>query len=173
MGKKSVKKQAVVEQDVEVDEDEETTEGGGLEKVLNRATVQPNWEGFSEWVQANGGPKINPKHVGVVLTAYKRYQRSDEAKEARAAAAEQAAEAKAARDAAREEKRKAAAERKAEAAERRAAREEKKTAVKATKSPAKSSKPAATKAAKATKGNSAAAAKKATPKKGRAKKAAF
>jgi hypothetical protein len=144
--------------------EETTTEptGSGLERVLNRDSVQPNWKAFSAFVEAAGGPKINPKHVGIVLTGYKYFQKSDAAVSAREEAASAKAEAKAEREAAAEQR---AKDRAAKAEERETAR---KAAKKAT--PKKTTAAAASKPKQAVKKT---AAKKSAAKKGAGRKAAF
>jgi hypothetical protein len=144
----------------------EETGNTGLDRVLNRDGVQPNWKAFADFIEEHGGPKINPKHVGIVLTGYKFYQRSDAAVTSREAAQAAKAEAKAEREAAREQRAadraKAAAERKEAAAAKPAAKKAvKKAAPK--KTAAAASKPAAKKTA----------VKKTAAKKGASRKAAF
>jgi hypothetical protein len=146
----------------------------GLERVLNRTTVQPNWKAFSAFVEEAGGPKINPKHVGIVLTGYKYFQKSDSAVAAREEAAEEKAAAQAERDAAREARAKEKAAKAAEREERKAAADKasKEKAAKATKSAAAKSKPTPkASAGKAT--AKKAAAKKTASKNGKGAKAAF
>jgi hypothetical protein len=144
----------------------------GLDRVINREAVQPNWRAFSDFIEAAGGPKINPKHVGIVLTGYKFYQKSDDAVAAREEAEaekEAAAEAREAAKAKREEARAAKAaereEKKAKASEAKKAK-----AAKASKSAAAASKPK-----KATKAKDSEASKPKTAKKkaGKKSKAAF
>lgn len=112
----------------------------GIKRVLSRDKVQPNWEAFSEFVVANGGPKIDPAHVGIVLSGYTYYQKSDAAKASRDAAAEKRAAADAAK-----------AEGKAKAAK--ATPTAKKTAA-ATSKPTATAKKTAVKAAAKTAGKS-------------------
>lgn len=153
--------------------DEAPATTGGIERVIAKTAkvVQPNWKAFSEYVEQAGGPKINPKHVGIVITGYKYYQKSDMAVSAREEDAQQRAAAKEERDAAREERRQAAEQRKQEAAERKAERDKaaKEKAAKATKTAAKASKPTprAT-AGKATATKKAAAKKPAAKSRGKA-----
>lgn len=156
-------------------EADEEAGNGSLEKVLNPDSVRPNIQAFVDWVEEQGGPKMNAKHAQVAITAYKRFQKSPAAVEARTAAAAEREEAKAAREAAREEKRAAAAKRAEEREERRAEREKSKAerAAKSKKTAAAASAPK--KAAKATAGKATAkkaAAKKSATKK-KASKAAF
>jgi DNA-binding protein HU-beta len=150
--------------------EETTTEptGSGLERVLNRDSVQPNWKAFSAFVEAAGGPKINPKHVGIVLTGYKYFQKSDAAVSAREEAASAKAEAKAEREAAAEQR---AKDRAAKAEERETARKAAKKATSAKKAtPKKTTAAAASKPKQAVKKT---AAKKSAAKKGAGRKAAF
>lgn len=157
----------------ETQDEEPASTGSGIErvfkKVLTEKQVQPNWRAFSEYVQEHGGPSIKPEHVGVVLTGYKYFQKSDSAVEARNEASAAREERKAEREAARERLAKERAEKAAEREERKAAREKaaatKKTAVK--KTAAAASKPAA--AAKKTTAGKKTVAKK----KGSKGKAAF
>lgn len=163
-GTKSARKSAPVE--TEDEEDEGTATVSGIERVFNRENLLPNWTAFSEYVVEHGGPKIKPEHVGIVLTGYKYFQRSDAAVTAREEAAAQREAAKEEREAAREQKARERAERAAEREEARAARATKKAGKTEKATPAKSSKTGATK--------KAAAAKKATPAKKKAsRKAAF
>ncbi len=158
-------------------ESEETTtaadgdDAGSLDKILNPDSVRPNVQAFVDWVQEQGGPKINAKHAQAVITGYKRFQRSDAAKSAREAAAAEKVEAKEARAAARAKKAEETAKAKAERAEAKETRDkaaaEKKAANK--KSPAAASKPAKKAAASAGK----ATAKKAATKKGKGAKAPY
>lgn len=146
----------------------------GLQRVLNKTAIQPNWKAFSEFVKAADGPTISPKHVGIVLTGYKYFQKSDSAVSAREEAAAEKAAAKEERDAAREARAKERDAAKAEAEEKKAARDKaaKEKAAKATKSPAAASKGKAT--PKASAGKAAAkktAAKKTTSSKGKGKSA--
>lgn len=145
-----------------------------LNKVLNPESVRANIVAFCEWVAENGGPTIKPEHAQIVVTGYKRFQKSDAAVEARKAAAAERAEAKEARAKAREEKRAEVAKRKEERAEARAQRDKDKAekAAKSKKTAAAASKPTKSKAGKAT--AKKAAAKKSTAKKKKgASKAAF
>jgi hypothetical protein len=182
-GKASVA--AVVDTDDETTTDVEDYAAGGedtLVKVLNPDSVRPNIQSFVDWVVEQGGPKINPKHAQVVVTGYKRFQKSDAAKSAREEAVAAKAEARAEREAAREQRAKDRAAKAEERAERAEAREKAKAekAAKAKKSPAEASAPKGKKgkAAKptptASAGKSAGAptAKKTAAKK-KAKKAAF
>lgn len=112
--------------------EEEAVEADGFDRVLNRDTVQPNWKAFSAFVEEHGGPKINPKHVGIVLTGYKQFQKSDAAVASRE-------EAAAAKEAEREDAQAASADKREEAAARREAAAEAKAgrdAVKAEKAAA-------------------------------------
>lgn len=142
-----------------------------IDRVVNRKEVQPNWKAFSDFIAENGGPRIKPEHVGIVLTGYNPlFQKTDLAKQARQERGAAAAERKAEREAAREQREKDRAAKKAEAAEKKAAREQAakdKAAKKTTTSAAKASKPTP----KASAGK--AAAKKSPAKKKAAKKAAF
>lgn len=90
------------------------TDENPLERLL-AADPLANHKAFADWVVANGGPKISPKHVQIVVIGYKKFQRSPQAVEAREAAKSAREEAKAERAAAREARQKAAAEKKAEA----------------------------------------------------------
>lgn len=160
MAKPTKKSKAPVEVDATEEETEEGTPAtGGVERVLNRTSVQPNWSAFSRFIEDAGGPKINPKHVGIVLTGYKYFQKSDAAVEAReeASAAKEAAREE--REAARELKAKERAQAAKDKADRAAARDAK---AKAGKKTAAASSKSGTKATKAT---------KATPAKKKGKKA--
>lgn len=151
-------------------------QAASLERVLNPENVRPNIKAFCEWVEAQGGPKINPKHAQVVVTGYKKFQRSEDAVSAREAAKTARAEAAAERAAAREAKSKEREAEKAARAEARAEREAaaKEKAAKSTKTAAKASAPKG-KAAKATPAAATgkAAAKKTAAKKTSKAKAAF
>lgn len=184
MGKQSTKsRKATKKAAAPVVETEETTEESGtdpLAKVLNPTSVRPNIQAFVDWVEENGGPRLNAKHAQVAITAYKRYQKSDAAVTAREAAAAEKAEAKAARERAREERRAAQAEKAAEREERKAAREKaaaerkaKKTTSAAKASAPKKGKKAEAASPKARAGKKTAATKKTAAKKTAAKKAAF
>lgn len=150
---------------------EPKTEEETLDRLFNPTSVRGNIQAFVEWVEANGGPKINAKHAQIVVTGYKRFQRSDQAKESRAAVAAERLEAKEARAAARAEKAKEREAAKAERAEKRAeaAKAKQEKAAKATKTAAAASKPKGGKTAKAT---PTATAGKATAKKAASKKTA-
>lgn len=142
-----------------------------IDRVVNRKDVQPNWKAFSDFIAENGGPRIKPEHVGIVLTGYNPlFQKTDAAKQARSERSEAAKEAAEARAAARETRDKERAAKKAEEAEAKEAKAAKASerAAKTTKSAAKASK--ATPKASAGK---ATAAKKTAAKKKTAKKAAF
>lgn len=157
----------------ETEEEEVATTASGIERVFNRKTLQPNWKAFSEYVEEHGGPRIKPEHVGIVLTGYKYFQKSDSAVSAReeAAAAKAAAkeEREAAQEARRKEREERAAEREKARTEREAARANK--ASKGKKKAASASK-AGTKATKATKAPAKAGTKKVAAKK-KGRKAAF
>lgn len=173
---KKTRKAAPV-QDVEVEETEDSGTDS-LSKVLNPTSVRSNITAFVDWVESQGGPKINAKHAQIVLTGYKKFQKSEEAVSAREAAAAEREEAKAARVAAREEKAKEREAAAAERAERRAEREKAKAAKaeKGKKSAAAASKPKGKKAAAAKPTPTAKAGKataKTAAKKKSAKKAAF
>lgn len=154
---------------VEDEDDEGAGTVSGIERVFNRGTVQPNWRAFSEYVEEHGGPKIKPEHVGIVLTGYKYFQKSDSAVSAREEAAAAKAAAAEERDAAREAKREAAA---ARAAEREQARADRAAAKEAKATKGKKSAASASKAGTTKKTATKAAAKKTAAKK-KGKKAAF
>ncbi len=186
MGKgknKGSKAEPVVDQ-TEVEETEETTEeakapkGNPMERIAQRGhdkkNLQPNWLAFQQYVLDHGGPSIKPEHIGVVLTGYKHYQKSDHAVAARNEVSTRVAQTREQKEAAKAEKAKAAAARQQEQAEAKAAKE--KTASKAGKTAAAASKPskkvAASSSATKAPATKAAPAKKATPaKKVAAKKA--
>lgn len=140
---------------VTVDEpvvEETTSRAGGIDKVISRivddGVVQPNWEAFAEFIAAHGGPKdMDVQHIGLVVTGYKYYQKSDHAVGAR----ERAASAVAERKASLAESREANAKKRAEAKESTKAKP-------AAKAPAK--KVAAAKKASPAKASTASAGKK-------------
>src|SRR5688572_1050724 len=76
---------------------------GVIDRVVNNNKRQPNWEAFSDLVVKNGGPRIDPAHIGIVNTAYKFYQGSPEAVEVRQRVSQSVAEAREAREAKRSE----------------------------------------------------------------------
>jgi hypothetical protein len=165
-----VSKRTARQPEPEETQDEPAATGSGIERVFKKVVtdkqVQPNWRAFSEYVSEHGGPTIKPEHVGVVLTGYKYFQKSDSAVSAREESAAARESAKAEREAAREARSKERAEKAAEREERKAAREKaataKKTATK--KTAAAASKPASSKKT---------ASKTAGKKKGSKAKAAF
>ena len=170
--KKKSKKTTAKPQAVEPEAAESTSPGieRVFTKVVEGKNIQPNWRAFSEYVVEHGGPTIKPEHVGVVLTGYKYFQKSDSAVSAREEAAQIKADAKAERDAAREQRDRDRAAKAKEADEARAAREASKgKSSKTAKKAAAASKPAAKKATVKTTATKKTAAKK----KGAAKKAAF
>lgn len=151
----------VEDDDVEEAADDRVT---GMDRIAQRKDTQPNWEAYSDFVVEHGGPRIKPNHIGIVLTGYHHYQKSDLAKEVREQVAAERAEKAAEREAAQQQRAKDRAAREEEKAERAAAREAKATKKTATKkTAAAASKPAGKKAA----------AKKTTGKRGGARKAAF
>lgn len=168
----------MAKKDKQVKQEEAPATNTGLERVVARVitnkNIQPNWRGFSEMLEAETGVKIKPEHVGVVLTGYKYFQKSDGAVAAREETAQAKAAAAEERAAAKEARAKERAAKQAEREERKAEREKaaKEKAAKATKSAAKASKPTP----KATAGKATAAKKTAAKKTASAKgkgKAAF
>src|SRR5690349_471165 len=148
MGKNKGKSK-VVEPEVEETPEEATTEesapkGNPMERIAQRGhdkkNLQPNWLAFQQYVIDHGGPSIKPEHIGVVLTGYKHYQKSDHAVAARNEVSTRVAQTREQRDQAKAERAKAAAAREQERKEAKAAKE--KTASKASKTAAAASKPA-------------------------------
>lgn len=169
MGKDKANKNKASKAAVVADEtpDESTGKGSPIERIARRGhdskTLQPNWKAFSEYVVENGGPRIKPEHIGVVLTGYKFYQKSDAAKAAREEVSTTVAQTREQKAAAKAERAKQAEARRAEQAEAKAGKE--KTASKAGKTAAAASKPAKKVAASSAATKAAPAAKKAAAKK--------
>lgn len=165
----------VVEDNTDVEESEDSERVTGIDRVIQRVVkdknVQPNWEAFVEYVKDHGGPTLSVRDVGIVVTGYKYFQKSDHALQAREVVSQTREEARAAREAAQEQREQERAQREQEKSARAEAREAKaakKTAA-SKKSAAAASKAKAT--PKATAGKKT-VAKKATGKR-TAKKAAF
>ena len=133
----------------------------------DKKNLQPNWTAFQQYVIDHGGPTIKPEHIGVVLTGYKHYQKSDHAVAARNEVSSAVAQTREQKEQARAERAKQAAARREEQQEAKAAKE--KTASKASKTAASASKPA--KKVAASSASKPAAAKKVAAKKAPAKKA--
>ena len=182
-GKKSKAQAAepVVDETVEETAPAKTSKGKGkqdkpavdpMDRIAQRGhdkkNLQPNWTAFQQYVIDHGGPTIKPEHIGVVLTGYKHYQKSDHAVAARNEVSSAVAQTREQKEQARAERAKQAAARREEQQEAKAAKE--KTASKASKTAASASKPA--KKVAASSASKPAAAKKVAAKKAPAKKVA-
>jgi hypothetical protein len=163
--KSSGRKAAVEETEEETVSERKTGIDHVLHRVVEEEYVQPNWTAFQQYVLDHGGPEIDVEHIGICVTGYKYFQKSDHALSAReeVAAAREQARAQKEEDAERRAQERAAKE--AEKAEKAAAREEKAATKKATAGKSATKKTAASASKPTTK---KAVAKKATP----AKKAA-